>query len=261
MRPVTHSSVVILNTRRDVLELDRETVKGMDGLEAFLDSYGVAAACAVMLVKALGIPVPIPGDVILLATAARAAEGKVLLWLAFLALLAALVLGGTLQFLLARGPARRVVVRYGHRIGLTEARLERVAARMRQGGLFGIGLAVLTPGVRSAVVPASGLAGIPLKIFLPGLALGSAVDLALHFAIGFAGSSVLALIVQPSPIAIVAALAVIGLAAWLLLARRRRASAVTALNAWTQATCPVCLVVGGVASMETGPAVLWRRAA
>jgi hypothetical protein len=62
----------------------------MEGLEAFLDSYGVAAACAVMLVKAMGVPIPIPGDVILLATAARAAEGKVLLWLAFVALLVAL---------------------------------------------------------------------------------------------------------------------------------------------------------------------------
>ncbi|HEY0582215.1 MAG TPA: hypothetical protein VGE94_08525, partial [Chloroflexota bacterium] len=90
----------------------------MDGLEAFLEAYGVAAACAIMLVKAAGVPVPIPGDVILLATAARAAEGKVVLWLAFVALLAALVLGGTVQFFLARGPARRLVVRYGQRIGL-----------------------------------------------------------------------------------------------------------------------------------------------
>src|SRR5713226_7578515 len=104
----------------------------MDGLEAFLDSYGVAAVCAVMLVKAIGVPVPIPGDVILLATAARAAEGKVLLWLAFVALLLAITLGGTLQFLLARGPARRVVVKYGHRVGLTETRLDKVAASVRR---------------------------------------------------------------------------------------------------------------------------------
>ena len=233
----------------------------MDGLEAFLDSYGVAAACAVMLVKAIGIPIPIPGDVIMLATAARAAEGKVLLWLAFVGLLAALVLGGTLQFLLARGPARSVVIRYGNRLGLTEARLDQASARMRKGGLLAVGVAVLTPGVRTAVIPASGLASIPIRIFLPGLALGSAVDLALHFAIGFAGSSILATIVQPAPIAVIAVLAVIGLAAWLLLARRRRASAATAVNAWAQATCPVCLVVGSVASVDAGPAVLWRRAA
>ena len=227
----------------------------MDGLEAFLDSYGVAAACVVMLVKASGVPIPIPGDVILLATAARAAEGKVLLWLAFVALLLALTLGGTLQFMLARGPAR-----YGQRLGLTEERLERVAAKMRQAGLFGIGLAVLTPGVRTAVVPASGIAGIPARIFLPGLVLGSAVDLGLHFAIGFAGSSLLATIVQPSPILLVALLAVLGLGAWLLIARRRHLTAATAAQAWAQATCPVCLALGSVATLGDERAVRLSRA-
>jgi membrane protein DedA with SNARE-associated domain len=233
----------------------------MEGLEAFLDSYGVAAACAVMLVKAIGVPIPIPGDVILLATAARAAEGKVLFWLAFVALLLALTLGGTLQFLLARGPARSLVIHYGHRLGLTEARLERVAARMRQGGLFGLSLAVLTPGVRTAVVPACGLTRFPIKIFVPGLALGSAVDLGLHFAIGFAGSSLLALVVQPSPLLLIAALAILGLGAWMLVARRRRSTTALALNAWAQATCPVCLALGSIAPLESEPAVRFSGAA
>ena len=232
----------------------------MDGLEAFLDAYGVAAACAIMLVKAAGVPVPIPGDVILLATAARAAEGKVALWFAFAVLLGALILGGGLQFYLARGPARRVVVKYGQRIGLTEQRLERVAQSVRRGGLLGIGVAVLTPGVRSAVVPACGLTGIAWRLFLPGLALGSAIDLGLHFAIGYAGSSILATIAQPSPLLIIPILAILGLVAWLIVARRRHASTTVAVNAWAQATCPVCLILGSVAPLEVEPAVRWSGA-
>ena len=233
----------------------------MDGLEAFLDSYGVAAACAVMLVKAAGVPIPIPGDVILLAAAARAAEGKVLLWLAFAGLLAALIAGGIVQFWIARGPARNLLVRYGHRVGVTAARLERISASVHRGGPLAIGLAVLTPGVRSAVVPACGLSGIPLRVFLPGLILGSGVDLGLHFGIGYAGSSLLATIVQPSPILLVAILAILGLAAWFVIARKRRASTEVAVNAWTQATCPVCLVLGSVAPLETETAIRWSRAA
>jgi membrane protein DedA with SNARE-associated domain len=227
----------------------------MQGLEAFLDSYGVAAACAVMLIKAMGVPIPIPGDVILLATAARVAEGKVLLWLAFVGLLLALTLGGTVQFFLARGPARRMVVKYGHRLGLTEARLDRVAASVRRGGMLGIGLGVLTPGVRTAVIPACGLARVPLRLFVPGLTVGSAADLVLHFAIGFVGAGILAAVVAPSPIAIVLLLMVVGLAAWLVGARRRRASAEVALNAWAQATCPACLILGSVLPLETERAV------
>src|SRR5579871_2377449 len=233
----------------------------MDSVNAFLDSYGLGAACAVMLIKALGVPIPIPGDVILLATAARAAEGKIVVWFAFAALLVAIVLGGILQFLLARGPARSAVVRYGQRLGLTQARLDRVAAKMRNTGPFGVGLAVLTPGLRTAVIPACGLTGFPLRLFLPGLAIGSAIDLGLHFAIGFAGSSLLSSIVQPAPLAVIVLLALLGLAAWLVISRRRHASPRLALNAWAQATCPVCLALGSVVSLEDEPAVRWSSAA
>jgi membrane protein DedA with SNARE-associated domain len=166
------------------------------------------------------------------------------LWVAFVALLAVLTVGGTVQYLLARGPARRVVLRFGTRLGITPERLENVAARVRRGGLFGIGLAVLTPGVRSAAIPGCGLARIPLRLFVPGLALGSAVDIGLHFGLGYAGAGVLAAMLAPSPVVVVLGLLVLGLVAWLLIARRRRASAQAALNAWAQATCPVCLVLG-----------------
>jgi membrane protein DedA with SNARE-associated domain len=233
----------------------------MDELNAFLDTYGVVAACAIMLVKAMGVPIPIPGDVILLATAARVADGKVVFWIAFGALLLALIVGGTLQFLLARGPARRLLVARGPRIGLNPARLERIAAGVRRGGPVGIGLAVLTPGVRSAVVPACGLTGVPLALFLPGLVLGSTADLALHFALGLAGAGLLAGVLQPSPLLGIAALLLVGLLAWLLIARRRGRPTSQALQAWSQATCPVCLLVGSQMPLDAERAVRWTRAA
>jgi membrane protein DedA with SNARE-associated domain len=221
----------------------------MDGLEGFLAAYGLTAAFGLMLVKAAGVPIPIPGDVILLATAARAAEGKLLLWQAFIVLLVALSVGGVLQFLLARGPGRQVIYRYGRRLGLTQERLDRVAAGVRRGGVVGIGAAVLTPGLRTAAVPACGLAAIPLRAFVPGLVLGSSVDLGLHFALGYVGAGILASLAGAGWLLVVGLL-ILGLAAWLLLMRRRRASAAAAAVAWSQATCPVCLVVGSVPVFE-----------
>jgi len=225
----------------------------MEALEAFLTSYGLLAACLIMLIKAIGVPVPIPGDVILLALAARAAEGKVVLWLAFVSLLVVLTLGGTVQYLLARGPARRTVLRYGRRLGITAERLERVAARVQRGGVLGIGLAVLTPGVRTAAIPGCGLAGVPVSTFVAGLALGSSLDLGLHFALGLAGAGILAALAQPAPLLVVVAIGLVGLAAWLVIARRRNMSPAVAANAWAQATCPVCLVVGSVGALERRP--------
>ncbi|HEY1298352.1 MAG TPA: VTT domain-containing protein [Chloroflexota bacterium] len=230
----------------------------MSGLEAFLDTYGLAAACVLMLVKAIGVPIPVPGDVILLGVAARAADGKVLLWVAFAGLLLAIVLGGLLQFMLARGPARRFVVRYGARLGLTPERMDVVGRRVRQGGPVAIGLGVLTPGVRTAVIPACGLTGIPLSLFLPGLILGSAVDLALHFVIGFVGASLLTTV---SPLALLLVLAIVGLGVTLYIARRRRMTTAAAVTAWTQATCPVCLALEAARPMSFDPAVRWESAA
>ncbi len=229
----------------------------MSGLESFLETYGLAAACGLMLIKAIGIPIPIPGDVVLLAMAARAAQGKVLVWVAFLGLLAAITLGGWLQFTLARGPARQLVMRYGTRLGLTQERLDRVASRVRQGGALAIGLGVLTPGVRTAVIPACGLTNVPMGLFLPGLLLGSAADLTLHFAIGFVGASLFTV----SPLVVLGTVAAIGLAVTLYLARRRRSTRAAAVTAWTQATCPLCLTLEAVVPAGLDPAVRWDRAA
>jgi hypothetical protein len=60
------------------------------------------------------------------------------------------------------------------RVGATPEppQLERVAARVQRGGIVAIGLAVLTPRVRTAAIPGCSLAGVPSRQFVPGLALG-----------------------------------------------------------------------------------------
>jgi hypothetical protein len=82
-------------------------------------------------------------------------------------------------------------------------------------------------------------------LFVPGLVLGSGADLGLHFALGYIGASILASLASGGLVVVIGLLAV-GLVAWLILVRRRRTSAAAAVVGWTEATCPVCLVVGSV---------------
>jgi membrane protein DedA with SNARE-associated domain len=226
----------------------------MNDLDAFLDTYGLLAIFCLMLVKATGVPVPIPGDLILLATAARAAEGRWVLWHAFIVILLAQVLGGMVQFWLARGPGRGALYRFGRYLGLTAARLDRAAAFVQRGGALGIGLAILTPGLRAAAVAGCGLAGLSLGTFVPGLLLGSIGFLSLHFLLGYLGGALLGVVAPRIPVGglIVGALVLmaIGLVAWALIRKRQRPSAPTAevvaeaLGAWHEATCPACLLLG-----------------
>jgi len=225
-------------------------------MDAIIESYGLLAVCVVLFLKGAGIPIPIPGDVLLLGTAAQAASGRFLLWQAFGAVLLAILLGGVVQFVFARGSGRRVVYRFGRYVGLTAERLDAAARAVRRGGIGGIALLVMTPGVRSAAIPACGLASVPWRIFVPGLAVGSTIDLALHFALGFAGGHVLAGLFDASlvPWIIVGALVLLaaaGLVGWVLLRRVKRGRqqsrrGASAFEAWEQGACPVCLTLGVV---------------
>src|SRR5262245_18328095 len=225
-------------------------------VDAILTAYGLAAVFVVMLLKSAGVPFPIPSDVIMLATAARAAQGKLPLWQAFSVIWLALVLGGAIQFALARGPARRFIYRFGGYLGLSPSRLDRASAKLAKAGALGVGVAVLTPGVRAAAVVACGLAGISTGTFLSGLVAGSTAFLCLHFALAYAGTALLASVLSVlSPWLLVPLLA-LGLVVWIALRRRQRPKAslrvvvADSLEAWHEATCPACLALGAVRTLQ-----------
>jgi membrane protein DedA with SNARE-associated domain len=232
----------------------------MDGVETFLDLYGLPAVFVILLIKSIGIPIPIPADVIMLAASARVAQGQLSLAATFSAILLALVIGGVIQFALARSAGRKAIYRFGRYMGLTPARLESSAAVMQRGGPFGIGLAVVTPGVRSAAVMACGVAGVPLPTFVIGLLLGSTLFLTLHFFIGLVGGSLLSGFAQalslPALLAVFVALLSIGFAAWFAIRRRQRPAvsrheiAVDAFESFHEASCPVCLALGAVSRLN-----------
>lgn len=232
----------------------------MDNLDAFLDLYGLVAIFAIMLAKSIGVPIPIPSDALMLATSARVATGRVSLVPAFIALLIALVVGGVVQFGLVRGPGRGFIYRYGHYLGLSPKRLDAASGRLKNASPLGIGVAILTPGVRSVAVIGSGLAGIPISRFISGLVVGSALFLALHFFLGYVGGSLLStlgtVISPPLLIGGIVVVLLVGFGVWVLIRRRQMPQASTsevlaeAAGAWHEATCPVCLALGAAERLQ-----------
>jgi membrane protein DedA with SNARE-associated domain len=196
----------------------------------------------------------------MLVAAARAADGKLPLGPTFLAILLALILGGLVQFGLARGVGRGLLYRHGRFLGLSPDRLNRATKTVQRGNLLGIALAILTPGVRSVTVVACGLASLPLRVFLPGLALGSTAFLALHFALGYAGGALLGAIIRALPLPWLLGLVVLlaaGLLGWVAIRFWQRpntppaAILADAAGAWHEATCPVCLALGAIGRLPS----------
>jgi membrane protein DedA with SNARE-associated domain len=214
--------------------------------DQFLDTYGLVAVFGIMLLKEIGVPVPIPSDLIMLGAAARAASGRFPFAAVFFAIFIPMLIGGVVQYSIAKGPGRAMIYRLGNYIGLTKDRLDRAMGTVRKGGAVAVSVGLTTPGVRIAIVPASGLAELPLAVFVPGLVIGSAIFLGWHFAIGYIGGAVLALLNLPLPViaGILIAVLAIGIGGWAAvrrMARRRGLRAPNNFGSFAEAACPVCI--------------------
>lgn len=213
-----------------------------------MDPAAVLFVALLLLVKEGGLPIPVPGDLLVLGAGVSAASGGAGPAAAgVLALLvAATILGGAAQFRLLTGPGRRFLLGLLARAGVDAAVVERRGATL--GGARSIAVARMTPGVRVVTIPAAALAAVPARAFVLGLAVGNAVFVGAHFALGYlVGRPAVELVGRALGPAAMAALvlAAVGAAGWWLLRRRRAGGdgGGAPVLAWADACCPACLAL------------------
>jgi membrane-associated protein len=206
---------------------------------------GGLAALALLLPMEAGVPIPLPADLVMFTVGQQVAAGRFPLWLAVVGFEVIAVLGTTALFLICRGPAYRIITRFGPRLGLTEARLGRAAALAEARGRPGLAIGRALPGLRTLTVVAAGASGLAARRALPALILGSSVFLQVHLVLGLLlGPLATRAFDQAKGPALVAA-AALAVAAVIFWRARRRTQADPA--AWKEATCPVCIAVSLVA--------------
>ncbi len=197
-----------------------------------------------LFVKEAGLPVPVPGDLLVVAAGVASVGSGVPPVVVLAAILGAGYVGGTVQFILVRGTLRRAVLAILARAGVGRDRLDALSGWLARRGARGVALARATPAVRVGAIAASGLAGLPYPVFIAGLLVGNGLFVSAHFALGFllgppaerfaaeVGSLALGLLAF-------GLLAAIGAVGWRRL-RRRRAGGYAG---WVDAACPACLAL------------------
>jgi len=216
-----------------------------------MDALAAIGLAGLLLVKEAGVPIPIPGDLLVIGAGVATAGDPAGALVVLLLILAAGYLGGGVQFAFARGALRRPLTALLARFGVSAARIEALAERLRRGGARGVAIARATPGVRVPAIAASGLAGLPTRSFAAGLVAGNTAFVGAHFVLGFViGAPAVAFIQGAAPslaIGAFAALAFIGAVGWLVIRRRRRRDALVPVGsgyaAWSDAACPACLAL------------------
>ena len=199
------------------------------------------AALVVLLPMEAGVPIPLPADLVMFTVGERVAAGKFPLWLAVGGFEVIAVVGTTALFLASRGPAHRIITRFGPRLGLTQARVGRAAAFAETRGRPGLALGRGTPGLRTITVIAAGVSGLSWRRALPALILGSSVFLQVHLVLGLLLGPLAVRAFDQAKGPALAALAVLVAGTLIFWRARRRKRA--APGAWMEATCPACIGV------------------
>jgi len=122
-----------------------------------MEPIALAGLAALLLVKEGGVPIPVPGDLLVIGAGVALAGDPPLALVALVVILLAGYLGGSAQFFLVRRVLRRPLLSILAAAGVRRERVDALAARLRRSGARGVALARMTPGVRIATVAAAGL--------------------------------------------------------------------------------------------------------
>lgn len=138
-------------------------------------SIAYVAILVIMIVEEAGIPMPIPGDGLLLLAGYLASVGSLSFIVSLLCVVLGALIGASILYWVARRGGRRLVLRYGRYIRLEERRLEQLSRLFGRLGPVGPGVSRLVPGLRIYTSALAGLALISYPLFLLNVAWACAV--------------------------------------------------------------------------------------
>jgi membrane protein DedA with SNARE-associated domain len=193
------------------------------GLVTFTASHGLVSVAVIQFLKSSGVPLPVPNGLFIVLLGAQASEGTLSLWLAWVTLTLASVLGASVLFAFVRWISPADLLRYGRFIGLTEDVFKRAEAELNARGQPAIFVARLVPGLGLAIVVVCAVLGLPFRKFWPAVALAALLYTGASLVLGFLfGPAVIETLEQiVIPVGLLVRLAAIAiLLVWLVRARR-----------------------------------------
>jgi membrane protein DedA with SNARE-associated domain len=154
-----------------------------DMIVHLIQDYGYAILFLLVAIESLGIP--LPGETALVTAAAFAATGDLTVELVFLTALAAAVIGDNTGYWIGRKGGLSVVERYGHRVGLTRAKLKKVRTFYEQHGSKTVLIGRFIAVFRSWAAVLAGVMKMPYARFVLFNAIGCATWTTVYTTLGY----------------------------------------------------------------------------
>jgi membrane protein DedA with SNARE-associated domain len=170
-------------------------------LAGLLRQHGGKAAILLLYLEESGIPVPVPGDVLVSYIGLRS-HGPLAWIVSWLAIIIVVALGATNLYLAARQWGRPLVEgRLGNAFHLAPQGLRRAERSFARWGPFALILGRHIPGARVPITIAAGILGVRYPLFMGCVAFSTAIWAAIFMVIGDVIGNQVAGIVQAHPVA------------------------------------------------------------
>ncbi len=228
-----------------------------ENMQSLLRSHAFVVILAIIFFEELGVPSPIPGDLMMVLAGVRVAQGQASLWLVLLLQEVVTVAGATGLFFLSRRCGRPLVLRYGRFIHLGPENLARAEGQIQRHGGWAIVIGRILPGLRIVTPIAAGVLGMPFRAYLPALALGAFLYILTYTLIGvFVGPAALAFFDRVSlPVSAFASLIVLAALIFVVRQLRRAPPAFTQDRHGAVVSALGAGVLAGVAGLMAANAV------
>jgi membrane-associated protein len=152
----------------------------------FYFAHQVAALFTLVLIEEAGIPIPIPGDTLVMLAGARYHKTLGYEVTMLLASSLAVFIGSSLLFFVMRRKGRPLLEKYGKYIRLNRGRLDMLERWFVRRGRLAIILGRLIPGLRIPTTIMAGLADVPYSVYAPTAALAAVIWSLFYFWVGVA---------------------------------------------------------------------------
>lgn len=143
----------------------------------------------VLFVEEAGVPLPMPGDIVIMFAGYRASQNLMGLVEAAISVTLGVQMGSTLLYLLSRRFGHAILYRYGRFIHLDEAKLSKVQRWIQERGPIMVLIGRLTPGFRTPTSIISGVFEIPFHQFLLFTTISAVIWSGFWLSLGYLGGA------------------------------------------------------------------------
>jgi len=157
-----------------------------DALLAFADHHIYGALFLLLFLEEGGIPLPAPGDTVILLAGAQIDRGQASIPIVVLLVVMATLLGSSLLYWISRLGGMPVVLRVCQFLRIKEERVERLGGWVRRHRGVAIVFGRLTPGLRTVTTIAAGVFQVNYTAFLAYTALSATIWAGIYIFLGAA---------------------------------------------------------------------------